>query len=82
MTTALMWEARAADGRGPELLAWVRAQPLAPAPARRDTYTAAADRVLVVTHWDDAAAPVELPDPPAELLHRPVHRWRFRQVES
>ncbi|MBW1602399.1 hypothetical protein JJV70_09820 [Streptomyces sp. JJ66] len=89
MTTALMWEARAAEGRGAELLAWVRAQRLDPAPARRDTYTATADRVLVITHWADAdagdgagAAPVELPDPPTELLHRPVHRWRFRQVAS
>ncbi|MBW1596995.1 hypothetical protein [Streptomyces sp. JJ38] len=80
-TTALMWEARAADGRGAELLAWVRAQPLVPEPARRETYTAPGDRVLVITHWPEAGEPGELPDPPGELLYRPVHRWRFTRVE-
>ncbi|MCZ7417167.1 hypothetical protein O3441_22135 [Streptomyces sp. WMMC897] len=76
-----MWEARAAEGRGAELLAWVRAQKLAPGPARRETYTAPGDRVLVITHWSEAGEPGELPDPPGELLHRPVHRWRFTRVE-
>ncbi|HEX5567213.1 MAG TPA: hypothetical protein VFY14_09900 [Streptomyces sp.] len=82
MTVALMWEARAADGRGAELLTWARAQPLDPAPLRREIFTAPADRVLVITWWDaayDADLP-ELPSPPAELLHRPVHRWRFESV--
>ncbi|CAL9504948.1 hypothetical protein SUDANB171_03502 [Streptomyces sp. enrichment culture] len=78
-TTTLMWEARAAEGRGAELLAWVRQQALDPAPARRETFTAAADRVLVITWWE-RTGPAELPDPPAGLLHRPVHRWRFQQV--
>ncbi|TDC74078.1 hypothetical protein [Streptomyces hainanensis] len=76
---ALMWEARAVAGRGAELLAWARGQSLDPAPARRETLTAEPDRVLVITWWP--AGPVaELPDPPAELLHRPVHRWRFAPV--
>ncbi|MEE1928034.1 hypothetical protein V1J52_07465 [Streptomyces sp. TRM 70351] len=85
MTTALMWEARAAEGRGPELLAWARAQPLTPSPARRDTYTAPGDRVLVITHWeaaDGGAPPPELPDPPPGLIARPVHRWHFTQVQG
>lgn len=76
---ALMWEARAEHGRGPDLLDWVCAQPLAEAPLRRETFTAPEDRVLVVTWWQggyDAAVP-ELPDPPRELVRRPVHRWRF-----
>lgn len=83
MTVALMWEARAADGRGAELLAWARRQDLAPAPPRRETFRAPQDRVLVITWWDaacDAELP-ELPQPPAELISRPVHRWRFEQVD-
>ncbi|MER6071861.1 hypothetical protein ABT187_24030 [Streptomyces sp. NPDC001817] len=82
MTVALMWEARAAEGRGGELLAWVRQQPLAPEPLRRETLRAPQDRVLVITWWDapyDAVIP-ELPDPGSELVTRPVHRWRFESV--
>jgi hypothetical protein len=79
MTLALMWEARAAAGRGPDLLAWARAQPLDPAPSRRETFTAEPDRVLVITWWD-TPDPAELPDPPPDLRHRPVHRWRFTRV--
>ncbi|GAA4699667.1 hypothetical protein [Streptomyces buecherae] len=82
MTLALMWEARAADGRGPELLDWARAQPLTPAPLRRETFRAPGDRVLVITWWDapyEADLP-ELPTPADDLLSRPVHRWRFEAV--
>ncbi|MFJ7151943.1 hypothetical protein ACIQVT_27760 [Streptomyces sp. NPDC100445] len=82
MTVALMWEARAVAGRGEELLAWARAQALSPAPARRETFRAPEDRVLVVTWWDapyDAPLP-ELPEPGAELVTRAVHRWRFEAV--
>ncbi|MFF8813233.1 hypothetical protein [Streptomyces pactum] len=84
MTVALMWEARAADGRGAELLDWTRRQDLDPAPVRRETFRAPQDRVLVITWWDaahDAEVP-ELPAPPAELISRPVHRWRFEQVPA
>jgi hypothetical protein len=83
-TVALMWEARAAEGRGAELLAWAREQPLAAEPLRRETFTAPADRVLVITWWPgsyDADVP-ELPDPPQELVVRAVHRWRFESVSS
>ncbi|WP_181795644.1 hypothetical protein [Streptomyces sp. WELS2] len=82
MTVALMWEARAADGRGAELLAWARAQRLAEEPLRRETFRAPQDRVLVVTWWDapyDAPLP-ELPEPDPELVTRGVHRWRFESV--
>ncbi|TXS50668.1 hypothetical protein EAO75_13210 [Streptomyces sp. uw30] len=82
MTVALMWEARAASGRGEELLAWARAQEPAVRPVRRETFRAAGDRVLVVTWWDapyDAELP-ELPEPDAELVARAVHRWRFESV--
>ncbi|MFI1564000.1 hypothetical protein ACH4ZX_13235 [Streptomyces sp. NPDC020490] len=84
MTVALMWEARAAAGRGAELLAWARAQELPdrPRPLRRETFRAPQDRVLVITWWDaalDADLP-ELPEPDAELVTRAVHRWRFESV--
>lgn len=86
--TALMWEARAAEGRGDELLAWVRRQtpeggtPPGGGPLRRETFRAPGDRVLVITWWDaepDAALP-ELPEPEARLVSRPVHRWCFESV--
>ncbi|ALO95579.1 hypothetical protein SHL15_4488 [Streptomyces hygroscopicus subsp. limoneus] len=82
MTVALMWEARAAEGRGADLLAWVREQALAAEPLRRETFRAPRDRVLVVTWWDapyDAPLP-ELPEPDPELVTRAVHRWRFEAV--
>ncbi len=77
-----MWEARAAEGRGDELLAWARTQTLAPEPLRRETLRAPQDRVLVLTWWDadyDADLP-ELPEPDAGLVARAVHRWRFETV--
>ena len=92
MTVALMWEAKAAEGRGPELLAWARDrapehrapehQYLEGEPLRREHFSAPGGRVLVITWWDgayDDELP-ELPDPAPELIARPVHRWRFEQV--
>lgn len=82
MTVALMWEARAVDGRGEELLGWAQAQELPRAPLRRETFRAPEDRVLVITWWDaglDADLP-ELPEPDGGLAARAVHRWRFEQV--
>jgi hypothetical protein len=84
MTVALMWEARAAEGRGAELLEWARAGTagLAPEPLRAELLRAPQDRVLVLTWWDaeyDDELP-ELPDPEAGLISRPVHRWRFESL--
>jgi hypothetical protein len=84
VTVALMWEARAVEGRGDELLAWARAQvpALDAAPVRRETLRGPEDRVLVITWWDaecDADLP-ELPEPDAGLAARAVHRWRFEVV--
>ncbi|MCX5257978.1 hypothetical protein OOK27_28355 [Streptomyces canus] len=82
MTVTLMWEARAAEGRGEELLAWTRRQELPLRPLRRETFRAPQDRVLVVTWWDaayDAQLP-ELPEPDGGLVTRPVHRWRFESL--
>jgi hypothetical protein len=84
MSVTLMWEAAAAKGRGPDLLGWAR-QAAAALPGgflRREFLTAPGDRVLVLTWWDagyDAAVP-ELPEPPADLVRRDVHRWRFTPV--
>ncbi len=77
-----MWEARAVEGRGDELLAWARARALPVPPVRRETFRAPGDRVLVITWWDaDYAADLpELPEPEAELVTRAVHRWRFEVV--
>ncbi|GAA1521326.1 hypothetical protein GCM10009730_31100 [Streptomyces albidochromogenes] len=85
MTVALMWEARAAEGRGAELLEWARAQArvLAAEPVRAEILRAPQDRVLVLTWWDarfDADLP-ELPEPEAGLITRAVHRWRFESVD-
>lgn len=81
-----MWEARAVDGRGAELLDWARAQELPERDGRRllrrETFRAPQDRVLVITWWDaahDAELP-ELPDPDGELVSRAVHRWRFESL--
>jgi len=82
VTVALMWEARAVQGRGEDLLAWARAQELEVPPLRRETFRAPQDRVLVITWWDaeyDAVLP-ELPEPDEELVSRTVHRWRFETV--
>lgn len=84
MTVTLMWEAAAAEGRGGELLDWAResATSLPGSPRRREFLTAPGDRVLVLTWWDApyAAELPELADPPAELVRREVHRWRFVSV--
>jgi hypothetical protein len=84
MAVALMWEARAAEGRGTELLEWVRGQELSAPPLRRETFTAPGNRVLVITWWDapyDAELP-ELPEPDGGLVSRPPHRWRFESLGS
>ncbi len=79
-----MWEARAAEGRGGDLLAWARARELPGEPVRREHFRAPQDRVLVITWWDaayDADLP-ELPEPPPDLVTRAVHRWRFESADA
>ncbi len=86
MNVALMWEARAVPGRGPDLLAWAeeRSRELPRRPVRRETFRAPQDRVLVITWWNaplDADLP-ELPEPESTLVTRAVHRWRFESLGS
>ncbi|GAA4833830.1 hypothetical protein [Saccharopolyspora rosea] len=79
----LMWEVRAADGRLAELLDWIDATAL---PFLReqsalravDVYRSTEDRAVVIASFH--GPPVSLPEPPAELLRRPVHQWPFRRV--
>ncbi|MGA4857629.1 MULTISPECIES: hypothetical protein [Streptomyces] len=84
----LMWEARAPEGRGPDLLEWTRTRatelPDGPsAPLRTELFQAPQDRVLCLTWWrpEDGPDLPELPEPPTELITRAVHRWRFESVE-
>ncbi|MEU8511885.1 hypothetical protein AB0C76_09895 [Kitasatospora sp. NPDC048722] len=80
MTVAMMWEARAADGRGAELASWARETAI---PALRgsaglerlELFGAPGERVLLIAWW--SGEPVPVAEPPAELLGRPVHRWSF-----
>ncbi|MGW2374041.1 MULTISPECIES: hypothetical protein [Kitasatospora] len=86
MTVAAMWEARAADGRGAELAAWIREFALpavrgAAGLVRTELFSAPGERVLLITWWSGEPPRSEMfaviADPPAELLGRPVHRWSF-----
>jgi hypothetical protein len=67
----VMWEAKAATGRGDELLAWAlaNADPLA------DVYRGADGRVVVIDGTGRG-----LPTPPPELLARAPHVWPFEPV--
>jgi hypothetical protein len=71
VTRTLMWEAKAADGRADDLLAWT----LQHAAPDAKIYRSADDRIVVIDPTD-----TDLPDPPADLLARPPHAWRFTQV--
>ncbi|MFE9422145.1 hypothetical protein ACFYNO_04180 [Kitasatospora sp. NPDC006697] len=75
-----MWEARAADGRGAELLGWARERllPALAGAARLELFSAPGERVLVIAWWPEGVQPAEAVEPPAGLLARPVHRWSFR----
>lgn len=70
-TRTLMWEAKATPGRADELLAWT----IEHAPPAAQIYRSPDDRVVVIDPTDS-----ELPDPPADLLARPAHAWRFTPV--
>ncbi|TWF99515.1 hypothetical protein FHX73_113362 [Kitasatospora viridis] len=75
-----MWEARAVDGRGAELLGWARERllPALAGASRLELLSAPGDRVLVIAWWPEGVQPGAPVEPPAELLARPVHRWSFR----
>ena len=79
----LMWEAKAPEGRGPELLDWVVevAMPqvrAAEGQERAEVFIASDDRVVVIAVGD--ALPRRLPDPPEHLSDRAPHAWPFERV--
>jgi hypothetical protein len=73
MSDTLMWEVRAAPGRRDELLAWVDDT------IRRDAdiYLGGQDRIVVIARGVE-----KLPEPPEQLLARPVHQWPFQHHRS
>jgi hypothetical protein len=76
----LMWEAKAAEGRGAELLRWVLDEGVRAVedPRVRTEVFIAGERVVVIAVGD--GAPRRLPDPPADLVERPPHAWPFTRV--
>lgn len=72
--TTLMWEARAADGRLADLVAFADAH----ADAEALIFSAAGPEPRVVVVDPSGRG---LPDVPAELLARPAHAWRFQACE-
>jgi hypothetical protein len=66
-----MWEAKAEPGGEDELLAFALAQ----APPDADVYRSPDGRVVVIDRSGHG-----LPEPPAGLLARPPHVWRFHPV--
>lgn len=73
MADTLMWEVRAAPGRRDALASWVVEH--VPGPA--EVYLGGQDRVVVI-----ARGASRLPEPPAELLARPVAQWPFTHHRS
>lgn len=82
---ALMWEVRAAEGRLAEVISWIEGN-VVPFLGHQhgcrsvDVYRSAEDRAVVIAHFD--GEPVALPEPPNELVARPVHQWPFEHVRS
>lgn len=77
----LMWEAKAAEGRGAELLRWVLddgVHAIADPQLRTEVFIAG-ERVVVIVNGDNP--PRRLPDPPEELIERPPHAWPFTRVK-
>lgn len=77
----LMWEARAQPGRLEALLRWVDETALPrlrddPECRDVDVYIGGQDRAVLIVRYRSAVA--NLPEPPADLLSRPVHQWPFR----
>jgi hypothetical protein len=71
MTATVMWEAKAAPGRAPELLAWA----LEHADPAAEVYRGTDGRVVVIDSTGRG-----LPDAPDELLARTPHVWPFERV--
>jgi hypothetical protein len=76
--TTLMWEAVAADVDA--VVAWARGYD-ADGLSAIEAYVSADARVVLVTHWRDAAAAAAADlTAPAGSLAREPHAWTFEQV--
>jgi len=75
-----MWEARAADGRTAELLAWVLSRTADGSQVYRSADPDNADRVVVIDPTGTARQ--RLADPPADLIARPAQAWDFDPVRN
>jgi hypothetical protein len=76
----LMWEARTPPEARTRLLEWAKHTlvPLltrTPGYLEADLYLGGPDRVVLIARFE--STPPRLPDPPTELLTRPVHQWPF-----
>jgi hypothetical protein len=79
-----MWEVRAHPERFTELLAWVcdtalPAIEVLPLHVSSEVYSATDQRVVVISKW--RSGPVDLAEPPAELVARKPHSWDFAPVD-
>ncbi len=70
--STLMWEAKAAPGRGDDLVAYV----VGHVDSAAQIYRSADDRVVVIDPSGHGIIDVA-----AELLARPPHVWRFERIE-
>jgi hypothetical protein len=80
-----MWEVRATPDGFPALLAWVcgAAVPAIeadPGHLHSDVYSAADERIVVISKWRGGPAQ-PLPDPPPDLVARAPHAWDFTPVD-
>lgn len=77
----LMWEAKAPDGLGPELLRWVLTEGVSglSESVRTEVFTGS-DRVVVIAVGP--GVPDRLPEPPAGLTDRPAHAWPFTRITT
>jgi hypothetical protein len=75
----VMWEARAAEGRKAELLAWVLQQ-TGVQPGEPGQVYASEDRVVAIYPANSGATFAALTEPPTELLARPAYQWEFERV--
>jgi hypothetical protein len=66
----VMWEAKAAPGQSDALLEWLLARSPEGAQVYRST-----DRVVLIIE-----APVPFDEPPAMLVARPPHSWKFDRL--
>jgi hypothetical protein len=79
-----MWEVRAYPKDFPALLSWVCDTALPeiehyPLHVSSEVFSSTDHRLVVISKW--RSSPVDLPEPPAELVARSPHVWDFTPVD-